>query len=414
MATRKTVAFESYTITRDETNRIIVTKNGEVQNNAKGALREIASKCDFETDKTWTTQQFGSKLIAFIENNNSTLDSYDYTEDAGNGLIYIKKNGKWGFANTDGVVLAEPKFDMLGDEFVDGMIVTGQNGLHGFFSAVGGEVVLPIYKSVTDFKNGMAKVVTLDGEMFTIGKNGNRLDESDTPQTSVDAMISSCVVKIFGADLLYKNKSKLPDCIDLNARPVVSIISLLDLLKGDIEKQHKLYLLIATIYKLTDKRCDSAICLLYVMQFYFRWNLLQSEGKAEDDEDYFNVGEYAYHLLCNSGLGAVSYAQGNTAVTWNDVEKLLGRDDFEKFWDDMKKDDIYFLDEYMFSADEDTIDEEFEDYAISELSERWLCDWRMVTKDMLEDYRDDGLYYTSIYENLYFYIVDGQEVFSYE
>lgn len=28
--------------------------------------------------------------------------------------------------------------------------------------------------------------------------------------------------------------------------------------------------------------------------------------------------------------------------------------------------------------------------------------------------RDDGLYYTSMYENLYFYIVDGQEVFSYE
>ena len=24
---------------------------------------------------------------------NNTLDSYDYTEDAGNGLIYIKKNG---------------------------------------------------------------------------------------------------------------------------------------------------------------------------------------------------------------------------------------------------------------------------------------------------------------------------------
>ena len=24
---------------------------------------------------------------------NNTLDSYDYTEDAGNGVIYIKKNG---------------------------------------------------------------------------------------------------------------------------------------------------------------------------------------------------------------------------------------------------------------------------------------------------------------------------------
>lgn len=91
MATQKTVAFESYTITRDENNKIIVTKNGEVQDNAKGALREIASKCGFEVDNAWTTQQFGCKLIAYIEKNNSALDSYDYTEDAGNGLPFTRE-----------------------------------------------------------------------------------------------------------------------------------------------------------------------------------------------------------------------------------------------------------------------------------------------------------------------------------
>ena len=82
MATRKTVAFESYTITRDETNRIIVTKNGEVQNNAKGALREIASKCGFEADNTWTTQQFGAKLIVFLEEHKDKLPSFDHVEDS--------------------------------------------------------------------------------------------------------------------------------------------------------------------------------------------------------------------------------------------------------------------------------------------------------------------------------------------
>ncbi|MBO4503437.1 MAG: hypothetical protein J5730_01305 [Bacteroidales bacterium] len=35
----------------------------------KEALREIASKVGFEYDKEWTTQQLGSKLIDFINDN---------------------------------------------------------------------------------------------------------------------------------------------------------------------------------------------------------------------------------------------------------------------------------------------------------------------------------------------------------
>jgi hypothetical protein len=34
--------------------------------NTKGALREIAEKLGFEVDPKWNTQQFGSKLVDFI------------------------------------------------------------------------------------------------------------------------------------------------------------------------------------------------------------------------------------------------------------------------------------------------------------------------------------------------------------
>lgn len=35
--------------------------------NTKGALREISEKVGFEVDPKWNTQQFGSKLIDFLE-----------------------------------------------------------------------------------------------------------------------------------------------------------------------------------------------------------------------------------------------------------------------------------------------------------------------------------------------------------
>ncbi|MBQ3579600.1 MAG: hypothetical protein II975_01205 [Bacteroidales bacterium] len=36
--------------------------------NTKGALREISAEVGFEYDPNWNTQQFGSKLVDFINN----------------------------------------------------------------------------------------------------------------------------------------------------------------------------------------------------------------------------------------------------------------------------------------------------------------------------------------------------------
>ena len=41
----------------------------QVFGNTKGALREIAENVGFEYDKDWTTQQFGNKLVNFINDN---------------------------------------------------------------------------------------------------------------------------------------------------------------------------------------------------------------------------------------------------------------------------------------------------------------------------------------------------------
>ncbi|MBQ0019390.1 MAG: hypothetical protein KBT39_02600 [Bacteroidales bacterium] len=65
MATKDEASAEygEYVIFKTETGSIQVFKDYD---NVKGALREISEQIGFEYDTAWTTRQFGSKLIAFI------------------------------------------------------------------------------------------------------------------------------------------------------------------------------------------------------------------------------------------------------------------------------------------------------------------------------------------------------------
>lgn len=44
---------------------------GRVFDNTKAALREIADQVGFAYEKAWTTQQFGSKLVDFLNANSA-------------------------------------------------------------------------------------------------------------------------------------------------------------------------------------------------------------------------------------------------------------------------------------------------------------------------------------------------------
>ncbi len=52
-----------YTVSRESSGGV---KTYRVYDNVKGALREVAEKTGFEFDNDWTTRQFGSKLVDFI------------------------------------------------------------------------------------------------------------------------------------------------------------------------------------------------------------------------------------------------------------------------------------------------------------------------------------------------------------
>ena len=64
---KKTASYGEYTINISEDNKVSVLKNGVVCDDAtKVVLREIANLAGFTVESSWNTQQFGSKLVNFI------------------------------------------------------------------------------------------------------------------------------------------------------------------------------------------------------------------------------------------------------------------------------------------------------------------------------------------------------------
>lgn len=148
-----------------------------------------------------------------------------YDEVFNDGDIYtVKANGKWGFADKDGEELIAPRYDWMGDEFVEGVIVVGaddrglgyvndegveivapkyeqacvfcngfaavgQDDKWGFIDKSGKEVIEVKYDDVDNFENGKAKV-TLGDEEFEIDTRGNRID-SDDSEEDVTTLLSN-------------------------------------------------------------------------------------------------------------------------------------------------------------------------------------------------------------------------------
>ena len=63
MAAKSAISGE-YIIQKEDSGSIVVYR---IYDNTKAALREISEKVGFEYDPKWNTQQFGSKLIDFLE-----------------------------------------------------------------------------------------------------------------------------------------------------------------------------------------------------------------------------------------------------------------------------------------------------------------------------------------------------------
>ena len=68
---KKQATYGDYVISIAANNSVSATYQGEVFDNTKAALREIADQAGFAYEKAWTTQQFGSKLVDFLNANSA-------------------------------------------------------------------------------------------------------------------------------------------------------------------------------------------------------------------------------------------------------------------------------------------------------------------------------------------------------
>lgn len=80
---KQVATTEEYIVVRYEDDTISVYNR---YGNTKGALREIAEAQSFEYDPTWTTRQFGKKLIDAVDNGAPAIANDHY-------IVYIDTNG---------------------------------------------------------------------------------------------------------------------------------------------------------------------------------------------------------------------------------------------------------------------------------------------------------------------------------
>ena len=75
----KTAKFDDVTINRLDNNHIEIYQECK---NTKEALRTISEQLGFEYDREWNTQQFGAKLVKYLEEHKAEADKVLRTKNA--------------------------------------------------------------------------------------------------------------------------------------------------------------------------------------------------------------------------------------------------------------------------------------------------------------------------------------------
>lgn len=78
---KKVARYANYIINILSDNSISVLKDGNVCGNTKATLREIADETGFVYEEDWTTRQFGSKLVSYLNSNTKETPKMSHVHD---------------------------------------------------------------------------------------------------------------------------------------------------------------------------------------------------------------------------------------------------------------------------------------------------------------------------------------------
>lgn len=166
-------------------NKVIVTKEGwKAQQGVFTAKGQ--SILPFEYSFEWLHPK-KSHLSYYIEDKGFGVMNRDFKKitkpmytriiNITEGLITIEKDSKFGFLNTKGEEVIKPLYDEV-SEVYEGLISVNIDGKYGFINTTGTMVIPPTYDSVySNFENGTAKVMDLDGKLLIIDKKGKVLKD---------------------------------------------------------------------------------------------------------------------------------------------------------------------------------------------------------------------------------------------
>jgi len=90
--------------------------------------------------------------------------NYDTATDFNNGWSMVSQNGKYGFLNSDGNLAIACQYDNGTKSFVNGLATVVRNGLYGIISTDGKEVVPCEYKDAEPLSIGIIKIVDQSGK----------------------------------------------------------------------------------------------------------------------------------------------------------------------------------------------------------------------------------------------------------
>lgn len=120
------------------------------------------------------------RILEFLEKYPDTPIKDRVKEDAlmaDSLFLPYMEEGDYGYMNSDGVTLVEPKFEFTGF-YQEGMAMIAEDGKYGFINKRKEVQVLCQYESVTDFIKGRS-IVELNGKFGMIDRNGKYILECE-------------------------------------------------------------------------------------------------------------------------------------------------------------------------------------------------------------------------------------------
>jgi len=115
----------------------------------------------------WNPLRVGSYRLIGYENRALTdsdfvIETYNVGVFA-DGLCRVKKDGRWGYIDTDSATVIAPRFERATD-FSEDVAAVKLNGLYGYINRYGDFAISPRFNRAYPFRGGLARVQVVSEE----------------------------------------------------------------------------------------------------------------------------------------------------------------------------------------------------------------------------------------------------------